>query len=319
MVDVSKRSTKTLVLGQELLMPVGVAPMGFQKMSHQEGEVAVAKAAQESGALFILSTYSTTSIEEVAEAAPDAIKWFQLYAQKDREVSVDLIRRAEAAGFKAIVLTVDVCVSGRRLVDIRSKFQHPNHLKMANFVGYTRAKSKVEEGAADRGLTEYLARSLDQSITWKDVEWLKSITSLPVVIKGILRPDDARRAIESGANGIIVSNHGGRQLDGVPATMDVVHSIVQAAKETDPDAEVYMDGGVRWGTDVFKALAMGAKMVMVGRPVLWGLAVNGQDGVAKVLDLLREELDNAMALSGCTEVHGINQDLVIKRNFAVTP
>jgi len=308
MVDVSKRDLETLVLGERVSMPVGIAPTAMQRMAHPEGECASARAAEKAGTLFVLSTIATSSIEEVAAAAPNALKWFQLYVYKDRKVTESLVKRAELAGFKALVLTVDAPYFGRRLADIRNKFQLPSHLRMANF-DLSSAASKTSEGGGSR-INEYVASLFDQSLTWKDVDWLKSITKLPLVVKGVMNGRDARLAIRHGADAIIVSNHGGRQLDGVAAAIDVLQEIVEAVRQENNQVEVYMDGGVRKGTDVLKALAMGAKMAFVGRPVIWGLAYDGQAGVERTLNIVREELDGAFALSGCTSVCSISKDLL---------
>jgi len=317
MTDVSTRSLETTVLGEKVSMPVGIAPTAMQRMAHPQGECATAAAAQKAGALFILSTISTSSIEEVAAAAPDALKWFQLYIYKDRKVTEKLVKRAEKAGFKAIVLTVDAPYFGRRLPDIRNKFELPGHLTMANFsssAGEEASTATEAKSKGGSGINEYVSSLFDQSLTWADVDWLKSITNLPLVLKGILRADDALTAISHGADAIIVSNHGARQLDGVLATIDALPSIVEAVSASGKKCEVYMDGGIRKGTDVLKALAMGARMVFTGRPAVWGLATAGQKGVEKMLQIMRDELDNCMALSGCTSV-----DDIVRRNLIIRP
>ena len=221
-----------------------------------------------------------------------------------------MVKRAEDAGFKAIVLTVDAPYFGRRLNEIRNQFKLPSHLNMANFQGITSGKANSSDGGS--GIHKYVVSLFDQSLTWSNVAWLKSITKLPLILKGILHPEDAKLAVQHGASGIIVSNHGARQLDGVPASIDVLEMVVKAVNESDPNIEVYLDGGVRKGTDVLKALGFGAKMVMVGRPVIWGLAYNGKEGVSKTLSLLRSEFDLAMALSGCTSLDDIKGELIFK-------
>jgi len=315
MIDVSIRNLKTKVLGQTISMPIGISPTAMQKMAHPDGECASAKAAEEAGIVFILSTISTSSIEEVAAAAPKALKWFQLYIYKDRKVTANLVRRAEKAGFSAIVLTVDAPYFGRRLADIKNKFKLPPHLKMANFVGLGDAETQVnrsEKGGekSGSGINDYVTSLFDQALTWKDISWLKSITNLPIIVKGVLHPEDAVIAMKYGVQGIMVSNHGARQLDGVEATIDALPAIVEVVKKINPNVEVYLDGGVREGTDVLKALALGAKLVCIGRPVLWGLTLNGQKGVKLTLDMLKKELDLAMALSGCTDVNDIDRNLL---------
>lgn len=208
-----------------------------------------------------------------------------------------------------MVLTVDAPFFGRRIPDLKNRFALPEHLKMANFVGLGNLEKGANKDQGGSGINNYVASLFDQSLSWKDVQWLKSITGLPIILKGIVRPDDARRAAEIGAAAVIVSNHGGRQLDDIPASIDLLPAVVEAVKGT--RCEVYLDGGVREGTDVLKALALGAKMVFVGRPALWGLALAGDKGVKRVLELIRNELDRAMALSGCENVANIDKSVIL--------
>lgn len=308
LVDVSKRDLSTRILGKRVEFPIGIAPTAMQRMAHPDGECASARAAQEMGTIFIMSTLSTSSIEEVAQSAPKAIKWFQLYIYKDREVTKNLVLRAEKAGFEALVLTVDAPFFGRRLADVRNKFELPPHLRMANFVGLGDLETKAGKSGGGSGINNYVASLFDQSLSWKDVAWLKSFSKLPIILKGILRPDDALTGIKYGASAMIVSNHGARQLDGVLATIDVLSSIKAAVGDS---CELYLDGGVTQGTDVLKALALGAKMVFLGRPVLWALAHSGQSGVERTLQMIKSELDSAMALSGCITLRSIQEDLII--------
>ena len=225
--------------------------------------------------------------------------WFQLYVFKDREVTASLVKRAEAAGCKAIVLTVDAPVLGKRERDVRNRFTLPEHLSLKNLL-------PAECQELPKSVAGF-ASLFDATLTWKDIEWLARLTKLPVLVKGILRSDDALRAVRHGASGIIVSNHGARQLDTTPATILVLPEIVDAVAGA---VEVYVDGGIRRGTDVLKAMACGARAVLVGRPILWGLALGGEAGVKFVLEILREEFDLAMALSGCTSLTAITRDLV---------
>ncbi|XP_019887757.1 peroxisomal (S)-2-hydroxy-acid oxidase GLO1 isoform X1 [Ooceraea biroi] len=255
--DVSKRDISTTVLGQKVSMPVGVAPTAMQRMAHPDGECANARAAQAAGTIFILSTISTSSIEEVAKAAPDCIKWFQLYVYTDRNLTVNLIRRAERAGFKALVLTIDAPLFGDRRADLRNKFALPGHLRFANFEGDLSQRINVAKSGS--GLNEYVTALFDASLSWDDVKWLKRITTLPIILKGILTAEDACLAVESGIDGIVVSNHGARQIDSVPATIEALPEISKAVGDK---VEVYMDGGITQGIDVIKALALGAKMVI---------------------------------------------------------
>lgn len=303
--DVSGRSLETTLLGQKVSMPVMVAPVAMQKLAHDDGELATARAAAAADALMIVSTLATTSIEDITRAAVGP-RWFQLYIYKDRGVTSDLVRRAEDAGCKALVLTVDGQVWGRRDRDQRSGFTLPPGMTLANLAAA--GHDKVPTGTDGSGIAAYAASLLDDSIDWNDLEALVASTSLPVVCKGILHPDDARLAIAHGAAGVFVSNHGGRQLDGSPATMDVLQAVVEAV---DGRAEVYLDGGVRRGTDVVKALALGARAVAVGRPVVWALGAGGQRGVSRMLTLLREELDNAMALCGARTPSELTRALIV--------
>jgi isopentenyl diphosphate isomerase/L-lactate dehydrogenase-like FMN-dependent dehydrogenase len=282
LVDVSERHMGTTALGEPVSMPILIAPTAFQGLAHPEGEVATVKAAGAAKTLMTLSTGSTFSIEEVMAVATGPV-WFQLYLFKDRAISASLVKRAEVAGCKAIVFTVDVPLLGRRERDVRNQFKLPD------------------------GLAPYIASLLDPALTWKDIEWLTGITKLPVLIKGILRSDDALLAVNHGASGVIVSNHGARQLDTTPATISILPEIVDAVGGK---VEVYVDGGIRRGTDVLKAIACGARAVFIGRPVLWGLASGAEAGVRYVLEMLRQEFDLAMALSGCPTLSSITRDLI---------
>ncbi|MBX9690707.1 MAG: alpha-hydroxy-acid oxidizing protein [Candidatus Obscuribacterales bacterium] len=302
--DVSTRSLKTTVLGQEIQMPIMLAPTAFQKMAHADGELASARAASSAGTIMTLSTLATSSIEDVAKEACGNL-WFQLYVYRDRNLSLSLVKRAEAAGYKALVLTVDSPLLGRRERDVRNGLHLPPDLKVANLI--PAGVDALPESSGASGLASYIASLYDQSLTWKDLEWFVGVSSIPVLVKGILRADDAQRAIDCGAAGVIVSNHGGRQLDTAPATINVLERIVQVV---DKRAEVFVDGGIRRGTDVLKALALGARAVLIGRPVLWGLACAGQSGVEEVLKLLRDELELAMALSGCASLADISSELL---------
>ncbi|NEO99886.1 MAG: alpha-hydroxy-acid oxidizing protein [Symploca sp. SIO2E9] len=326
LVDVSDRDLSTQILGQSLSMPILIAPMAFQCLAHPEGELATAKAAAQLGTAMVLSTMSTKSLEEVALTSKNCQQesfrnqggigekslvshplWFQLYVHRERALTRTLIERAEAAGFTALCLTVDAPVLGRRERDSRNQFTLPPGMELANLA--TMADLEIPKTAGESGLFTYFAQQLDPGLTWKDLEWLQSLTTLPVVVKGILRGDDALRAVESGAKAVIVSNHGGRQLDGAIATIEALAEIVAAVGD---QAEVLVDGGIRRGTDVLKALALGAKAVLVGRPILWGLAVGGSVGAQHILELLRDELGVAMALSGCAKIEDIDDSLVIR-------
>ncbi len=307
LVDVSRRDPATTVLGMPVSMPMLVAPTAFHCLATPEGEVATARAAGAAGTVMILSTLSTRPVEAVVAAASGPV-WFQLYVYRDRGATAALVRRAEAAGCRALVLTVDAPLLGRRERDVRNRFRLPPGLSVANMLpeGY----GDLPPADADSGLAAYVAALLDPSLSWQDVAWLRSITELPVVVKGIVRPDDALRAAEVGAAGLVVSNHGGRQLDTAPATLDVLPEIADALAAHGHAIELLLDGGVRRGTDVLKALALGARAVLLGRAILWGLAADGEAGAAYVLRLLRDELDLAMALAGAPTVKEITRDLV---------
>ncbi|GAB1868969.1 Hydroxyacid oxidase 1 [Camponotus japonicus] len=267
-------------------------------------------AAQAAGTIFILSTISTSSIEEVAEAAPNGIKWFQLYIYKDRNVTLNLIRRAERAGFKALVFTIDAPFFGDRRPDIKNKFALPSHLRFANFEG--ELSQRINSAKIDSGLSEYVNSLFDATLSWDDVKWLKRTTTLPIILKGILTAEDAHLAVESEVAGIIVSNHGARQIDSVPATIEALPEISKAVRD---QVEIYMDGGVTQGIDVLKALALGAKMVFFGRPMLWGLTYDGEKGAYQILELMRREIDLAFALTGCTSVKDVTRDMVIHASY----
>lgn len=311
LVDVSDRNLATKVLGQPLHMPLLIAPMAFQCLAHPQGEIATAKAAASTGVGMVLSTLSTKSIEEVATVSHDtnlySPQWFQLYIHKDKGLTRALVERAYAAGYKALCITVDAPVLGRRERDKRNEFALPLGMQVANLTNISELNIPHKEG--ESGLFTYFAEQLNPAVTWNDLEWLKSLCPLPLVLKGILRADDAARAVECGAKGIVVSNHGGRQLDGAIASLDALAEVVKAV---DGRAEVLLDGGIRRGTDILKALALGAKAVLVGRPVLWGLAVAGEAGVAHVIEILRDELDVAIALSGCASVEKIDSSLLLR-------
>lgn len=304
MVDVSRRDASTRVVGAEAAFPVLIAPTAFQRMAHPDGEVATARAAGTAGVPMVLSTISTSSIEEVCEAASGPI-WFQLYVYRDREATRALVARAEAAGCSALVLTVDAAIWGRREPDIRNRFHLPEGLSVKNLSGAGMEDLPPEAGSS--GLQRYVENYFDPSLTWDDLEWLVGITRLPVLVKGIVRADDAVEACRRGARAVVVSNHGGRQLDGSPAPARVLEEIVQAVGER---GEVLVDGGVRRGTDVVKAIALGARAVLIGRPVLWGLAVDGERGVRGVLERLREEFDVAMGLCGAANLAALTRDLL---------
>lgn len=301
--NVGPRQLSTAVLGQRISMPICVAPTAFHKLACDQGEIATARAAKTAETLFILSSLSNTAMEQVfAEAGSP--RWFQLYVYKDREITRELVQRAEAAGAEAIVLTVDAPGLGTRERDVRNKFRLPGGLTVANLAPLGKGSMPEVSGS---GLAAYVRDNFKSDLGFDDLDWLCGATRLPVVVKGVCRGDDARRAVEHGAKALVVSNHGGRQLDTAPATCEVLPHVVEAL---DNRCEVYVDGGIRRGTDVLKAIALGARAVLVGRPILWGLTVNAEQGAADVLEILRRELDEAMLLCGCTSLSEIGGALL---------
>ncbi|KAJ4912576.1 Peroxisomal (S)-2-hydroxy-acid oxidase GLO5 [Raphanus sativus] len=295
LIDVSEVDVSTRVLGFNISMPIMVAPTAMQKMAHPDGELATARASSSAGTIMTLSTCATCSVEEVASTGP-GIRFFQLYVYKDRNVVRQLVERAEEAGFKAIALTVDTPRFGRREADIKNRFTLRRGLTLKNFEGLNLGKIDKTD---DSWLVSYAASQVDQSLSWKDIKWLQSITSLPISSQG------SRIAVKFGAAGIIVSNHGARQLDYVPATIMALEEVVKAVEGRIP---VFLDGGVRCGTDVFKALALGASGVFVGRPSLFSLAADGEAGVRKMLQMLRDEFQLTMALTGCRSLKEISRN-----------
>jgi 4-hydroxymandelate oxidase len=306
LVPVGNRDHSVELFGRRFESPLFVAPMAFQRLAHPAGEIGAARAAAAAGAVYVASTMATTSLEEIASAS-DAPKWFQLYVFKDRGLTRALVERAEWANYSAIQVTVDVPVMGRREIDVRNRFGLPEGLADKNLEAAGRGAMPTD--GRDSGPAIYTRDQLNADLSWTDVEWIRTITKVPVILKGVLRGDDAIRAAESGADGIVVSNHGGRQLDTSLATITALPEVVDAVAGRIP---ILLDGGVRRGTDVVKALALGAAAVQVGRPVLWGLAADGEAGAARVLTMLRDEFDNALALCGCPNVESIHRDLVLK-------
>ena len=293
LVDVGSVTTQTSVLGTDVAVPVLVAPTGLARLAHEEGEAAIARAASAVGTVVCLSTLSSLTPAEVAAAAPECGRWFQLYWSRDRAFTSNLVAAAAEAGFGALVLTVDLPAGGRRERDLRTAFEVPHDLPLPNLAEPMRGELQAAIGQV-----------VDPTITWRDLEWLAALTDLPLVLKGILTAEDAQLACEHGAAGILVSNHGGRQLDGVPAALDALPEVVEAVGGR---AEVLVDGGVRRGTDVVKALALGARAVLVGRAVLWGLAADGEAGVRRVLELLRDEVALALTLLGCPSPEAVTR------------
>jgi 4-hydroxymandelate oxidase len=300
---VGSRDMSTTVLGQRISMPIMVAPTAFHKLACEQGEIAMARAAKAAGTLFILSSLSNTAMESVF-AAGGSPRWFQLYIYKDRQITLELVKRAEAAGAEAIVLTVDAPGLGTRHRDTRNNFRLFDGLSVENLAPVGKGDFPEVKGS---GLAAYVRTNFKEGLGFDDLDWLCGSTRLPVVVKGVCRGDDARRAVEHGAKAVVVSNHGGRQLDTAPATCDALPYVIDAIGDL---CEIYVDGGIRRGSDVLKAIALGARAVLVGRAVLWGLCVAGEQGALQVLKILRCEFDEAMLLCGCTKLTDIDESLL---------
>src|SRR5580692_4834180 len=322
--NVANRSTKTTILGEPAALPLALAPIGLCGMQHGDGEILACRAAQDAGIPFTLSTMSICSIEDVA-AAVDKPFWFQLYVMKDRGFVRALIERAAAAKCSALVLTVDLQVLGQRHRDIKNGMTVPPELRIKNFVDIAtkpawalsvlRGKRKTFGNIAGhlRGmenvtvLSEWTASQFDPALSWKDVEWIKSLWPGKLILKGILDVEDARIAAKSGASAIVVSNHGGRQLDGASSSISMLPPIAEAVGS---DVEVLFDGGIRSGQDIMRAVALGARACLSGRAIIYGLGAAGQPGVARAIEIMRNELDVSMALTGVTSVANINRGVI---------
>ncbi|MFT5693334.1 MAG: L-lactate dehydrogenase (cytochrome) [Oceanicoccus sp.] len=326
LVDMSNRSLKSTMLGQDVSMPVALSPVGSTGMQHADGEILAARAAGKFGVPYCLSTMSVCSIEDVAENTEKPF-WFQLYVMRDRKFMERLIDRAKAANCSALVLTVDLQIVGQRHKDLKNGLSTPpkptikSMLNIAtkprwamgmlgtkrrtfgNIVGHTDTVSDVIE------LSKWIGTQFDQTLSWEDVKWIKNKWGGKLIIKGIMDPEDARLAVDSGADALIVSNHGGRQLDGAPASIDALPAIVDAVGS---DIEVWMDGGIRTGQDIIKALALGAKGTMIGRAYIYGLGAMGEEGVRKSLSILRNELDLTMAFCGLRDVTDVDHNILWK-------
>ncbi len=322
LVDVAKIDTTTTVLGREISMPLFLAPTGMTRLFHHDGETAVSKAAAEAGIYYSLSTVGATSIEDVA-AACDGPKSFQIYVMKDRSLTREFIQRCKEANYDSLMLTVDIPVAGNRERELRYGFSMPPKLNLAGIAGFaarpgwvyqalTHPKAilanvahKISEGSSEStSLTEYIASQFDPSVTWDDLEWMIAEWDGPFAIKGILSAADARKAVDRGVTAIMVSNHGGRQLDGSLSAFDALGPIVD---EVGGECEIICDGGIRRGTHVLKALARGATACSMGRPYLFGLAAGGQAGVSKAVELLRAEIERGMGLIGCRNISEISE------------
>ena len=289
----------TRLVGTDAAVPLAVAPMAYQRLLHPDGELAAAEAAAAAGAPFVVSTLSSVSVEEIAKTG--ATTWFQLYWLRSRDLVAALVARAEEAGCEALMVTVDVPVMGRRLRDVRNSFVLPDDVVAAHLAegAVSRAHDQV---AGESAIAAHTAAAFEPGLTWTDLAWLRERTSLPLVLKGILDPRDAGLALESGVDAVVVSNHGGRQLDGATPSITALPAIAEVLAGR---ADVLLDSGVRSGTDILRALACGADGVLVGRPVLYGLAADGARGAGCVLSLLTEEFRAAMTLAGCADVGAV--------------
>ncbi|NWF67664.1 MAG: alpha-hydroxy-acid oxidizing protein [Chloroflexi bacterium] len=301
---VEKYDMTTTILGEKMAAPLLIAPMAFMALAHPEGELAVARATAARGIHYVVSTMSNYGLEDIA-AASAAAKWFQLYVYQSRTATEQMVALAEAAGYSALVLTVDTPVLGRREADIRNRFHLPPGYEAKNLANAQ--LQHIHPAQGDSGLAAYAASAQRANLGWHDLDWLRGLTKMPLLVKGILRGDDAKRALDHGAAGMIVSNHGGRQLDTAITGIEALPEVVAAVGGS---AAVLMDGGVRRGTDILKALALGAQGVLLGRPVLWGLAVDGEVGVGQVLDLLLAEFELALALCGCASLAEVTPDVL---------
>jgi len=325
--DMANIDTSTSLFGRKLAFPLVLAPTGFTRIANSEGELAVVKAATRAGIPFTLSTMATRSIEECASVAEsDTRLWFQIYTWRDRSVVKNLVERADAAGFEAVCLTVDTAVLGRRERDVRRGFTLPpevglgtiidgvknpgwtwdfltaDPIRFANVEGLTSI-----DGSTAVDLAEHMKSQFDPGLSWKDVEWLRSIWKGPILIKGIQTVEDALIAVDSGVEAIAISNHGGRQLDDAPAPFDLLPEVAEAVRDR---LEIICDGGVRRGSDIVKAVSLGANAVMAGRPYLYALAACGESGVDHVLDLLHEGVERTMALTGAASVDDLTKELI---------
>jgi L-lactate dehydrogenase (cytochrome) len=325
-IDVDQRSTRATMLGQEVAMPVALAPVGLTGLNWADGEILAARAAQRFGVPFTLSTMSICSIEDVAEAVAEPF-WFQLYVMRDRGFAASLIERAKAARCSALMLTLDLQIQGQRHRDLKNGLAVPPRLTLGTFldvlrkpawaINVLRGKRKsfgnLEGRLPDAGslttLSQWIASQFDPTLSWKDVEWVKNLWGGKLVLKGILDPEDARLAVQSGVDAIVVSNHGGRQLDGAMSSIRALPEVVDAVGER---MEVWVDGGIRSGQDVIKALALGARATLIGRAFAYGLGAMGEAGVARALEIIQRELDVTMALCGVRSVREANRAILTR-------
>jgi len=325
LVDVGKVDLSTKLLGEQISMPLIISPTGLAAIVRREGDVAVARAAEQAQIPYVLSTTASHSIETVAAGA-GGTKWFQLYFFRDRELTQGFVERAKASDYQALVMTVDLVRGGKREKDIRNGFTVPPRITAQNFldmVGHPRwllrmaphlkeitmANVEGTEGAGEGvvALSAFMNEQLDPTISWDDLAWLRGIWDKPLLVKGVLNAEDARRMVDMGADGIIISNHGGRQLDGAPSTISVLREIADAVAG---DADIILDSGIRRGADIVKALAIGATACGIGKSMLYGLASDGQAGVSGVIEMLRREIDLAMAMTGTQQIADLTAETI---------
>jgi len=327
-VDIDKRSTRTKMVGQDVAMPVALAPVGLTGMQHADGEILAARACKKFGVPFTLSTMSICSLEDVAQGTDGHPFWFQLYVMRDREFINNLIDRAKAANCSALVLTLDLQIIGQRHKDLKNGLSTPPKPTLANLINLATKPAWCMEmlgtkrrdfgnivghvkGVEDMGsLAEWTSRQFDPTLTWKDVEWIKNRWGGKLILKGIQDAEDAKLAVETGADAIIVSNHGGRQLDGAESSIKALPDVVDAVGSK---IEVHMDGGIRSGQHVLKAMALGAKGTYIGRAFVYGLGAMGEEGVTKALQIIHKELDLSMAFCGRTDINSVDRSILMKR------
>ena len=329
-ISMENRSTRTTMMGQDVAMPVAIAPTGMTGMQHADGEILAARAAKKFGIPFTLSTMSICSIEDVAKETGNHPFWFQLYLMRDREFSGRLIDRAKAAGCSALVLTLDLQILGQRHKDVRNGLSTPPKPTLANMINLAtkprwclgmlgtqrRQFGNIfghVKGIENMGsLSEWTARQFDPALSWADIEWVKNRWGGKLILKGIQDAEDAQLAVNTGADAIIVSNHGGRQLDGAPSSIQALPAIVDAVGS---EVEVHMDGGIRSGQDVLKAVALGAKGVYIGRAMLYALGAMGEQGVTKALEIIHKELDLTMAFCGRTDINAVDKGILLPGTY----
>ncbi|GKU84534.1 alpha-hydroxy acid oxidase [Niallia sp. NCCP-28] len=310
--DVSLSSTKVTLYGNQLSFPLLLSPVGYQGLADKDGEKAAARAAAKAGIPYIASTVSTYSLEEIASAAPEGNNWFQLYWSQNREVSASMVKRAEKAGFRAIVVTVDTGVLGWRKSDYKNGFVPLMEcLGDANYRNDPAFQKSVQEWNDENIVAAIMNNILHPDLNWEDVLFLREHTTLPIILKGILHPKDAKKAVDLGFDGIIISNHGGRQLDGAISSLDALQLVASVVNKQIP---LIMDGGIRSGADMYKAIALGADAVAIGRPFIYGLAVSGELGVSSIINNLQKEFELTLALSGEVSVQDITVDHLFRQD-----